>query len=182
MRHHKSQVILHLCDFEKKIDGPKLHLPIASLHNAIARDVNVSVGVSVYWCFASYHHLRPYPDGAPACDKAPGGTVMWCPLHALETRPQVSGTMTRYPTHTHYLDGDQTSPFPILLMPTIRLSSDMYAKSLVWPSRGPNPRPPHGKPANTFINLTNSDGNCDIVANQSPTCNLLLGEQSLTGG
>ena len=52
--------------------------------------------------------------------------------------------MTWYPTQSHYLDTEPTSPYPILIMPSTWLESDKYQsyKSVVWLDQGSNPQFP----------------------------------------
>ena len=74
---------------------------------------------------------------------------------------QVTGTMTRYHTQTHYPGTELTSPCPLLITMRTRLGSDKYQiyKSLVWLEWEPNSwSPTHG----THALLTRSPGNCGI--------------------
>ena len=45
---------------------------------------------------------------------------------------QVAGTMTCYPTHSHYPDTEQISPHSILIMLSARLGSDKYKFLSLW--------------------------------------------------
>ena len=50
----------------------------------------------------------------------------WQLYGAAPLRKQTAGTLTRYPTQSHYPDTEPTNPHPILLMPNARLGSDKY--------------------------------------------------------
>ena len=68
-----------------------------------------------------------------------------CLYSTTPLRDQAASTMTRYPTQSHYLETEQTSPCPVLIMPSARLGSNKYnflshwfdsTKQMnVWPSR-----------------------------------------------
>ena len=54
-------------------------------------------------------------------------------LPEWETRPLI-GTMTQFPTQSHYPDTERTNHCPLPVMPSTSLSSDIYqlCESLVW--------------------------------------------------
>ena len=44
---------------------------------------------------------------------------------------QATGTMTCYPTQSHYPNTEPTSPLPFLIMPNVSLGSDKYQWNLI---------------------------------------------------
>ena len=67
----------------------------------------------------------------------------WQLYSAAPLTDHATGTITWYPTQSHYPDTELPSPCPILLMPSARLCSDKYQfdKFLVWLSPHSNSRP-----------------------------------------
>ena len=66
-----------------------------------------------------------------------GSVHLWQLYKGGPLENQVTGTMTCYPTQSHYPDTELTSPCPILIMPRARLENDKYQfdKSLIWLDR-----------------------------------------------
>ena len=66
-----------------------------------------------------------------------GNAHSWRFYSAASLRNRNVSSITWYLTQSHYADTELTSPFSILLMPSVRLGSDEYQfyKSLVWPDQ-----------------------------------------------
>ena len=64
----------------------------------------------------------------PTCDSAHS----WWLYSAASLQHQATGTMTCYPTQLHYLDSEPTSPWHILIMPSVRLGSNRYQFKSHW--------------------------------------------------
>ena len=65
---------------------------------------------------------------APTCDSSHS----WRLNSAASLGQQAAGTMTCYPTQSHYPHTEPTSPCPILIMPSIRLGSNKYQFLSHW--------------------------------------------------
>ena len=51
---------------------------------------------------------------------------------AASLEHQATGTMTYYPTQSHYPAIEKTSPCPIIILPGARLGSDKYQFKSYW--------------------------------------------------
>ena len=72
--------------------------------------------------FMSYQHLRSWQGECQLVTwHTPGDLFSAAPL-----RDQVASTMTQHRTKSYYFDIVRTSPWPILLIPNIRLGSYKY--------------------------------------------------------
>ena len=54
----------------------------------------------------------------------------WYIYSAALLEPQAAGTMTCYPSQSHYPDSEPVSSCPILIMPSARLGNDKYTLDL----------------------------------------------------
>ena len=73
--------------------------------------------------------LRPSLSGrVPTCDSA----YSWRVYSAASLGHQAAGIMICYPTQSHYLDTEPTSPCDILKMMSARLGSDKYKFKSHW--------------------------------------------------
>ena len=75
----------------------------------------------------------------PHCDSSQS----WQHYNIAPLEHQIMGSMSQFPIQLHYLYTLQTSPYPVLVMRSARLSRNNYqfCKYLVWLDRELNPRP-----------------------------------------
>ena len=74
------------------------------------------------WCFKSLQHLGSYQDNYRLVTVLTRGDFIMLPPLAN----QITGTITQYPSQSHYRDTELTSPSPILLMPSTQLGSNKH--------------------------------------------------------
>ena len=98
-----------------------------------------------YLLFSFLATFKVISGWVATCDSAHS----WWLYSAVKLGNQTASTMTWYPTQSHYLDTELTSPCHILLVLSTRLESDKYQfnKSLVWLDQESNSQSPHMRPA-----------------------------------
>ena len=79
----------------------------------------VPVYLSLFYLLATFKIISGH---TPTCHSAHS----WRLHSAVPLGDQATGTMTQYPTQSHYPDNVLSSPYPIILMLSARLGSDKY--------------------------------------------------------
>ena len=86
--------------------------------------------LKIYWLLEVYilTTSKVISGRVPICEWAHSSNF----IVLLHWGYEVSGTMTQYPTQSHYPDTGWTYPFPILLMQSTWLGSDKYKLLCYW--------------------------------------------------